>query len=68
MRSFAFYRTHCVIGFTNAISSFVVAFMSFAFRPRIATSIGLVGGLFQSRSKFGAGASRSNFNAILISE
>jgi hypothetical protein len=33
---------------------------------RIATSIGAVGGLFQSRSKFGGGP--SNFSLILISE
>jgi hypothetical protein len=35
---------------------------------RIATSIGDVGGLFQSGSKFGAGASDANFSRILISE
>jgi hypothetical protein len=34
----------------------------------MATSIGAVGGLFQSASKFGAGASTSNFSLILISE
>jgi hypothetical protein len=32
------------------------------------TSIGIVGGLFQSGAKFGAGAARSNFKRILISE
>jgi hypothetical protein len=35
---------------------------------RIATSIGAVGGLFQSASKFGAGAAGSNISLILISE
>jgi hypothetical protein len=35
---------------------------------RMATSIGAVGGLFQSAAKFGAGAAASNFNLILISE
>jgi hypothetical protein len=35
---------------------------------RIATSIGSVGGLFQSGAKFGAGASGANLSRILISE
>ena len=33
---------------------------------RYATSIGRVGGIFQSRSKFGAGASVSNFKRIFF--
>jgi hypothetical protein len=35
---------------------------------RTATNIGAVGGLFQSASKFGAGAAASNMSLILISE
>jgi hypothetical protein len=35
---------------------------------RMATSIGAVGGLFQSGSKFGATELGANFNRILISE
>jgi hypothetical protein len=35
---------------------------------RIATSIGAVGGLFQSASKFGDGAGASNMSLILILE
>jgi len=35
---------------------------------RMATSIGAVGGLFQSGSKFGATEFGANFNRILISE
>jgi hypothetical protein len=35
---------------------------------RIATSIGAVGGLFQSGPKFGATEFGANFNRILISE
>jgi hypothetical protein len=35
---------------------------------RYATSIGRLSGIFQSRSKFGAGASASNLRRILISE
>jgi hypothetical protein len=42
--------------------------MRLASTERMATSIGAVGGLFQSGSKFGAGASGANFKRILISE
>jgi len=38
------------------------------FTDRMATSIGAVGGLFQSSSKFGAAEVGANFNRILISE
>jgi hypothetical protein len=35
---------------------------------RMATSVGSVGGLFQSGAQFGAGALGANFSLILISE
>jgi hypothetical protein len=47
---------------------FIILGIRFPSTDRIATSIGSVGGLFQSGAKFGAGASAANFSRILISE
>jgi hypothetical protein len=47
---------------------FIILGIRFPSTDRIATSIGSVGGLFQSGAKFGAGAFGANFKRILISE